>query len=156
MKAETSMFLEVMAKAVGNSIPGMPRDRRAMARRIILKVFNNLSDSEVKDSSSTMLLDLMTGIFDGLNPTWFLSTISRPFLWGANNQGTTGLIKSFRGFILCPEQGLLMQAMDEMYENAVRAVQDTTKAASRLSGQDTALMGENRGSFELVRGEDGS
>jgi len=153
MEAVNIIIPDVMAKAVGSSVRNLPRDRRALARRTILKVFTFLSDKD--NDSANKMLGLMAGLFDGIKPIYFLSTVSRPVLWGNTAPETTGLIKNFQGVILQPGQGLLTHALERIYKDAVMAVQDTVDTVSQ-SEVRTVTNSTGREDLELVRGEDGN
>lgn len=154
MKDENVIILETILEAAGKSIPGLPRDRRSLARHIMLKIFNLLSAHKTLKLLPKDKLNFLADLFNGLDPIWFLTTISSVHLCKNKKQKITVLIKNFHGFILQPQQGLLTQVLDGFYENAVSTAENM--AASRLPGIKAASEGENRESFELVRGEDGS
>ena len=140
--------LEIMLAAAGMAVFHLPRPERTRARRMMLKAFNLL---QVDDGDEDALIQMLYGLVDVVERAGkfaFLATFADP---GVAERRYSGLIKTFRGFILHPGQGLLTPAVEYLCQQAVKAVEDAPAAIQ--APLETEIGGD--ASFELVRGEDG-
>ncbi len=148
--------LEVMLTATGKCISLLPRDQRAGARRIMLKAFNLLSTKDASKDRLSGVLQRLVELFDRMQASCILDTITSPVLWGSTEWLDMVLIKPFRGFMLRPEYGLLTRPLEMLYDKAAAVLEEAEQAASMISAVNAEPEQGGRESFELVRGEDGN
>jgi len=138
--------LETMLRAAGCIVNKVPKNHRASIRQLMLKAFNLLHAPERDEGKLSEVITEFSKKFEINGKTLFLSLFVRV----SNRDIYSGLIKSFHGFILRPEYGVLTTAVEQIWHQA----QELADQPSALSVDAAEKDLDSDNTFELVRGED--